>query len=136
MYCTYALLWILNAVNSFTELGPTLLKLPNVKYLLSEVFSQDPLERYFSRQRHRGGSNEVFSLDPLERYFSRQRHRGGSNDNPTAYQVPFNASTLVQQRSIYRDIKTMNVRADTENVDICAASQPLPKRPRRMKSCE
>ena len=28
----------------------------------------------------------------------------------------------------------MNVRADTENVDICAASQPLPKRPRRMKS--
>ena len=67
-----------------------------------------------------------FSWAFLERYFSRQRHRGGSNDNPTAYQVPFNASTLVQQRSIYRDIKTMNVRADTENVDICAASQPLP----------
>ena len=38
------------AVKSFTELGPQLLKLPNVDYLLSEVFSQDPLERYFSRQ--------------------------------------------------------------------------------------
>jgi len=33
-------------VLSFTELAPKLLKIPNVKYLLSEVFSQDPLERY------------------------------------------------------------------------------------------
>ena len=33
-----------HAVKSFTELGPKLLKLPGVKYLLSEVFSQDPLE--------------------------------------------------------------------------------------------
>ena len=40
------------AVNSFTELGPKLLKVPRVNYLLNEVFSQDPLERYFSRQRH------------------------------------------------------------------------------------
>lgn len=61
-----------HAVNSFTELGPKLLK---VGYILSEVFSQDPLERYFSRQRH----------------------RGGHNDNPTAFQVPYSASTLVQQ---------------------------------------
>lgn len=80
------------AVNSFTELGPKLLKFPGVKYLLSEVFSQDPLERYFSRQRH----------------------RGGSNDNPTAYQVPYSASTLVQQRSVYRDLRTMNVEPERE----------------------
>ena len=43
-----------HAVKSFTELGPQLLRLPGVKYLLSEVFSQDPLEQYFSCQCHRG----------------------------------------------------------------------------------
>lgn len=102
---------LIHAVKSFTELGPTLVNLPGVDYLLSEVFSQDPLERYFSRQRH----------------------RGGSNDNPTAYQVPYNAATLVQQRSTYRDLKTMNVQADLENIDLSAVSQPLPKRPRKKK---
>ena len=55
----------------------------------------------------------MFSQDPLQRYFSRQRHRGGHNDNPIAYQVPYNASTLVQQRSVYRDLKTMNVEPGT-----------------------
>ena len=87
-------------------MAPELLRLPNVDYMLSEVFTQDPLERYFSRQRHRGGSNE----------------------NPTAFQVPYNAATLVQQQSMYRDLKTMNVEQDAFNLDI--VSQPLPKRPR------
>ena len=59
---------------SFTELGPQLLKLPNVDYLLNEVFSQDSLERYFSRQRH----------------------CGGSNNNPTTEQVPLSGMTLLQ----------------------------------------
>ncbi len=94
---------------SFTELGPQLLRVPRVGYLLSEVFSQDPLERYFSRQRH----------------------RGGSNDNPTAYQVTFNANTLLQQQSIYRDLKTMNVKMDDEQIDLQAVSTPLPKRQRK-----
>ena len=93
------------AVMSFTELGPQLLKLPNVDYLLSEVFSQDPLERYFSRQRH----------------------RGESNDNPTAEQVPLSGMTLIQQQAIYRDLKTMNVDQEVSNL---SASQPLKKRPR------
>ena len=66
-----------------------LLRLPGVKCLLSEVFSEDSLERYFSHQRHRGGSNE----------------------NPTANQVPYNTTTLVQQQSMYHDLKTMNVEA-------------------------
>ena len=69
-----------------------MLELPGVKYLLSEVFSQDPLERYFSKQKH----------------------CGGSNDNPTAYQVPYNAATLVQQKSVYKDLKSMNVEPATE----------------------
>ena len=37
-----------HAVKSFTELGPLLLQ-KGVKYLLSEVFNQDPLEKYFCR---------------------------------------------------------------------------------------
>ena len=97
------------AVNSFTEVGPQLLQTPGVNYLLSEVFSQDPLERYFSRQRH----------------------RGGSNDNPTAFQVPFNANTLLQQQSVYKDLKTMNVEAEEHDIDLQVVCQPLPKRPRK-----
>ena len=93
---------------SFTELGPKLLKLSNAQYLLSEVFSQDPVERYFSRQRHRGGSNE----------------------NPTAHQIPYSAATLVQQRSMYRDLKTMNVQGDQQTSNLDVVSQPLRKRQR------
>ena len=80
--------------------------MPGVKYILSEVFSQDPLERYFSRQRH----------------------RGGSNDNPTANQVPYSASTLVQQKSVYRDLKSMNVEPDASGEEHYL---PLKKRPRK-----
>ena len=76
-----------------------------MKYLLSEVFSQDPLERYFSRQRHRGESNE----------------------NPTAEQVPLNAMTLVQQQAVYRDLKTMNIEREVSQ-SLQTASQPLRKR--------
>ena len=97
-------------MKAFCELGPKLLRLQNAGYLLSEVFSQDPLERYFSRQRH----------------------RGGSNDNPTAYQVPYSASTLVQQQAIYHDIKTMNVEIESDTSDwLEMMSQPLPKRGRK-----
>ena len=95
-------------VLTFAELGPKLLRLPGISYLLSEVFSQDPLEHYFSKQRH----------------------RGGSNDNPTTAQVPYNAATLVQQQSIYNDLKTMNVEASND-VMMSVISQPLPKRPRK-----
>lgn len=98
------------AVKSFVELAPQLLSLPNSPYLLSEVFSQDPLERYFSRQRH----------------------RGGSCDNPYACQVVENAATLVQQQSVYHDLKTMNVQSEEMSLDVqSAAAQPLPKRHRQ-----
>ena len=45
------------AVRSFVEATRYLLTLPGVtgQYLLSERFSQDPLENYFSRQRASGG---------------------------------------------------------------------------------
>lgn len=63
-------------VNSFTELGPKLLKIPGIKYRSSKVFSRDPLECYFSKQRHRGGGNE----------------------NPTVHEFRTNMATLIHQQ--------------------------------------
>ena len=79
--------------------------------------------------------SEVFSQDPLERYISCQRRRGGSNDNPTVFQVPFNANTLLQQQTVYMDLKTMNVEAGEQGIDLQVVSQPLPKHPRRCNDC-
>ncbi|XP_065643186.1 uncharacterized protein LOC136074894 [Hydra vulgaris] len=56
-------------VHSFTELGKCLLQENGVCYLLSEKFTQDPLEEYFSKQRRRGGSNDNPSLNEFNRNF-------------------------------------------------------------------
>lgn len=88
-------------VHSFTELAFQLLELPRVDYLLIEVSSQDRLEKYFSRQR-------------------------GHNDHPTAYQVPYSAATLVQQKSIYTDLKSIN--AEHENFHLELLEAPLEKK--------
>ena len=59
--CRHSILLIsisfIYAVRSFVEATRYLLTLPGVtgQYLLSERFSQDPLENYFSRQRASGG---------------------------------------------------------------------------------
>ncbi len=45
-------------VKSFTQLVHYLFKVPGVKSFLSEWVSQDPLEKFFGRQRQRGGVNE------------------------------------------------------------------------------
>lgn len=112
-HCIYFInfnaLTFFHSVKSFTELAPQLLMLPDVQYLLSEVFSQDSLERYFSRQRH----------------------RGGSNDCPTAHQAPYNAATLVQQQWVYHELKSINAQTTENNFELQTVLQPLPKRPRR-----
>ncbi len=48
---------LLFTVNSFCDLTRYLLSLEmgNAPYLLSEHFSQDPIENYFGQQRSRGG---------------------------------------------------------------------------------
>ncbi|XP_065657923.1 uncharacterized protein LOC136082472 isoform X1 [Hydra vulgaris] len=56
-------------VHSFTELGSALLQEEGVEYLLSEKFSQDPIEEYFSKQRRRGGGNENPCLEEFNRNF-------------------------------------------------------------------
>ena len=105
-YTSYLIFCVLIAVLlSFTDLAPKLLKLSNAEYLLSEVLSQNPLEWYFSCQCRCGGSNE----------------------NPTAYQIPYmySAATLVQQRSMYYDLKTINVQGDQHTYILDVVSQPL-----------
>ena len=75
--------------------------------------------------------DEVFSKDPLERYFSWQRHCGRSNETPTAEQAPLNAMTLVQQQAVYQDLNTMNIEQEvSENFQI--SPQPLRKLHRKV----
>ncbi len=94
---------------SFCELAPKLLQ-KGFEYLLSEVFSQDPLEAFFSRQRH----------------------KGGSSDNPSVQQFLMNTVSLVQQGDIYRDLKTMNVKGTKKKFDPSRVDEPLPRRPRHV----
>ena len=51
-------------VTSFCELDLMLIR-NSGRYLLSEVFSQDPVERYFSKQR-RGGGNENLTVEQFQ----------------------------------------------------------------------
>ena len=96
-------------VNSFCALAPILLKNSNC-YILSEVFCQDPIERYFSKQRHRGGGNE----------------------NPTVNQFHSNSAILVQRQQVGSVLKTMNVEPNDSNINHAdSASEPLPKRRRQ-----
>ena len=43
---------------SFVNLTKELLQIDGVDYVLSEKFSQDPVEEHFGRQRRRGGLND------------------------------------------------------------------------------
>ena len=45
---------VLFLVNSFVNLAKMLLQEEGAKFLLSEKFSQDPLEEHFSRHRRMG----------------------------------------------------------------------------------
>ena len=92
-------------VHSFCELAPKLIT--GGHYLLSEAFSQDPSERYFSKQRHRGGGNE----------------------NATVAQFYNNATILTQRQQIRSDLTTMNVEPSvSSSIPTPSALQPLPKR--------
>lgn len=94
----------------FTELVPKLLAEGSCDYILCEVFSQDLIEMYFSRQRHCGGSSE----------------------NPTVQQFYDNSATLMQQRHVYRDVRTMNVLPGELN-EQDKVEMPLQKRKRISK---
>ena len=100
---------IFYTVNSFCALAPILIKKTG-RYILSEVFCQD---RY-----------------PIERYFSKQRQRGGGNENPTVEQFHSNSAILVQRQQVGSVLKKMNVEPNNSDFDPDSASQPLSKRRR------
>ena len=92
---------------SFCELAPKLIS--EDKYLLSEVFCQDPLERYFSKLRHREGGNE----------------------NPTVAQFYNNSAILMQRQQVRSDLTTMNIEPTSVSTLTSSALQPLPERHRK-----
>lgn len=100
------LIVIVVPVKSFCELAPHLISSTGC-YLLSEVFCQDPVERYFSRQRN----------------------RGGGNDNPNVEQFHKNAAILLQKQ-LHWDLSSANVQPLESDHALSAAMQPLAKRQR------
>ncbi len=94
-------------VNSFVELGKSLLQLEGVEYLLSEKFSQDPLEQYFSKQRG----------------------AGGASDNPSVEQFGHNMLALHVAQGCVKASRRGNCRLQDRDDDYnILDSTPLPRR--------
>ena len=77
--------------------------------------------------------SERFSQDPLENYFGKQRGRCGRNEHPTFQQCITNASALRVQRSVALDPVRGNCRRKRqlmESEELCVDNTPLPKRKR------
>ena len=75
---------------------------------------------------------ERFTQDPLEEFFGKQRSFGGQNDNPTIMQFVHNTTSLRVQRSIALEPVCGNCRKRYRSKpDVKDASQPLQKRLRR-----
>ncbi len=82
------------AVHSFIDLVSYLFTLPDVESFLSERISQDPLEKFFGRQRL----------------------RGGVNDNPNVSQFLKNSQALRVINSIDLDVVLGNCRGTNKRV--------------------
>ena len=86
----------------------------NVKYVLSERFSQDPLENYFGRQRS----------------------MGSRRDNPNARVFGYQDNTIRNSKS-FKPIKTGNCKADQELDFFKASTETVLCRKRKGKHpCE
>ena len=93
-------------------MGRYLLGISGVKFLLSERFTQDPVESFFGQQRQRGGGSE----------------------NPTVHHFTYNTSSLRVQKST-APFATSNVRGSKHHQDTDVVDDtPLPKRPCRSKN--
>ena len=96
-------------MRSFIELTTYLFTLPGVKILLSEHFSQDPLESFFGKQRQ----------------------FGGGCDNPTISRFLTNTSSLRTQGSVSLNPvrgNSLRKRKHLNEKEIIASCEPLPKR--------
>ena len=72
--------------------------------------------------------SEVFCQDPVEHYFSRQRNQGGGNDNRNLEQFHTNAAVLLQKQQLHWDLT--NVQPLEGHHALSGPMQPLTKRPR------
>lgn len=89
--------------------------------LIKFLFSEIPKNTSFLSER--------ISQDPLEKYFGRQRQRGGANENPTCQQFLQNNSSLRMVNSIRIETHKGNVRSTNSETDTVRISdEPLPKR--------
>ncbi|XP_071502692.1 uncharacterized protein [Diadema antillarum] len=93
-------------VRSFVTLAKQMLTEPGVQYILSEKFSQDPLEEYFSKQRGIGG-----------------RH-----DNPSVSQFGSNMQTLQVAGACIRASKRSNVQSSSAGGSATVDDRPLPRK--------
>lgn len=101
--------FICAAVYSFIDLAKFLLDPNGSRFLLSERFTQDPLEAFFGKQRA----------------------RGGRSDNPTAKRFLENTQAIRVSRSLALGGSSSVKRSLDFDVDkLC---EKLPKRPRLSK---
>lgn len=83
--------------------------------------------------------SERFSQDPIENYFGKQRARGGRNENPTVQQALHNAAALRVQKSMALNPIRGNCRgkrlaySDEVKMTDPEINTPLPKRKRKCK---
>ena len=94
-------------MRSFVSLAKELLSEDGVQFLLSEKFSQDPLEEYFSRQRGVGG-----------RFDNPDVHQFGSNV------LPLEVAGTAIAVSAKANVKSTTRKAQLDNT-------PLERRKRR-----
>lgn len=100
-------------VSSFIDLAKELLQIEGVSFVLSEKFSQDPLEEHFGRQRRRGGCND----NPNILEFGRQE-----------------LSINVIRSEMLRDIKGNTRGADREQTKLQIHEVgPLPRKSNKKK---
>ena len=97
-------------VHSLLELVPYMFTIPGVNSFLSERISQDPLEKYFGRERQ----------------------RGGVNDNPNACQFLKGNQALRVVNAINFDVVLGNIRGSNKlSLPGKENAQPLRKRRRQ-----
>lgn len=103
----------ISAVKSFVELVKYLFTVPGVSSFLSGKINQDPLEKFFGRQRQRGRVNE----------------------NPSVSEFVKNTQSLRVIGNVCGDTIKGNCRGQSKNPGVIMIgkenSEPLNKRPRR-----
>ena len=77
------------------------------------------------------GVSEKICQDPLEKFFGRQRQRGAVNENPTVYQFLKNNQALRVVDSIRIETSKGNTRGLSSSSEITVDSGIVPKRKRR-----